>query len=76
MELRFINACEDGNLNLVQHLFYNNTINVSYDNEYAFRWTCRRGHLQIAQWLLSVKPDILNTFFIYKNNLHKHIINR
>jgi hypothetical protein len=27
-------------------------------NESAFRLACYDGHLQLAQWLLSVKPDI------------------
>jgi ankyrin repeat protein len=33
-------------------------INISADNEYAFRWACCNGHLPVAQWLLQVKPDI------------------
>ncbi len=33
-------------------------INISADNEYAFRMACMYGHLNIAQWLLKIKPDI------------------
>ena len=55
---QFIDACEDGNLELIQQLFYNNTINISSGNEWAFRYACLKGHLHVAQWLLSVKPDI------------------
>lgn len=34
------------------------TINISYENDYAFRFACVEGHLGVAQWLLSIKPDI------------------
>jgi ankyrin repeat protein len=33
-------------------------INISYNNEAAFLSTCYEGHLEVAQWLISVKPDI------------------
>jgi len=34
------------------------TIDVSAGNECAFRGSTENGHLEIAQWLLSVKPSI------------------
>jgi len=34
------------------------TIDISADNEYAFRSACTGGHLNVAQWLLQVKPTI------------------
>ncbi len=33
-------------------------IDVSAWNEYAFRFACLNGHLQVAQWLLEIEPDI------------------
>ena len=30
----------------------------SYINEEGFFWACENGHLEVAKWLLSVKPDI------------------
>ena len=30
----------------------------SYINEEGFIWACKNGYLEVAQWLLSVKPDI------------------
>ena len=58
MEIQFIHACEKGDLELAQQLFYNNNINISTNNEEAFRYACYHGHLQVAQGLLYVKPNI------------------
>ena len=33
-------------------------VNISSCNESAFRWACHNGHLEVAQWLLEVKPNI------------------
>ena len=29
-----------------------------YVNNESFKWACENGHLEVAQWLLSIKPDI------------------
>lgn len=34
------------------------TINISAEDEYAFRYACRNGYLNVAQWLLQIKPTI------------------
>ena len=34
------------------------TIDVSANNEYAFKNACENGHLEVVKWLLSIKPDI------------------
>jgi hypothetical protein len=55
----FNTLCKSGNLEEAhQYLLENPTINISANNEEAFRYTCLYGHLEGAQWLLSVKPDI------------------
>jgi hypothetical protein len=59
METRFIDLCKKGDLiGLQQLLELHPDINISADNECAFRWTCAYGHLHVCQWLLQVKPDI------------------
>jgi hypothetical protein len=35
MELQFIEMCKNGNLKIAQQLFYNNTINISAENEHV-----------------------------------------
>jgi hypothetical protein len=59
METQFIVLCIDGDLiGLKELLRVNPDINISADNEWAFRLTCLYGHLHVVQWLLQVKPDI------------------
>jgi hypothetical protein len=41
----------------------NPLINVSLENEYPFRISCENGHLQMAQWLLNIKPTIQISIF-------------
>ncbi len=55
----FIEACRDGNIQEVQKMVttYGNKY-VSKYNECAFYISCYNGHLNIAQYLLDVKPDI------------------
>ena len=44
----------------------------SYINDEGFIWACENGHLEVAKWLLSVKPDInsleYNLYYRYYNN--------
>lgn len=54
-----INACENGELEVVKRLLQIKPyIDISYDNENAFRTACTNGHLEIAQLLLQIKPNI------------------
>ena len=53
---RFRIACHTGKLAQAQQLWIENpNINISSG---IFIWTCVNGHLEVAQWLLQVKPDI------------------
>ena len=60
IQLRLFKYCENGQLDKVKELYnlYPNNINISANEEKAFRLACKYGHLDIAKWLLEVKPDI------------------
>jgi ankyrin repeat protein len=52
----FINHCKNGNLDLVKELLdKKRNINISANNDEAFRLSCSHGHLEIAQLLFSLK---------------------
>src|SRR5438477_627703 len=57
----FTNACIKGQFEFVKYIINEYTahdINVHSDNEYAFRFSCRNGHLNVAQWLVDTFDDI------------------
>ncbi len=56
----FIKACLNGRLNVAIWLYsiYSSQINISEFDELVFRNACEKNYLEMAQWLLSVKPDI------------------
>ena len=58
-EEAFIDACENGNLDVAQWLYQiKPTIDISVDQEAAFCYACQNGHLDVAQWLYQIKPTI------------------
>jgi hypothetical protein len=64
IEVEFINYCKNGDLVLARDLLQQNPkINISADNEGAFRWACYNSQFHVAQWLLSVKPNINISFW-------------
>jgi ankyrin repeat protein len=60
----FIDLCKHGNLQKIQEYYcnyyndFNKILDISADNESAFVCACDYGHLELAQWLLEMKPDI------------------
>ena len=54
---KFIRACESANSHDYINLFQQNNFDINVCKE-AFRVACQRGHLELAKWLLSVKPSI------------------
>ena len=34
-------------------------IDISNENECAFKKACEKGHVKVAKWLLETKPDII-----------------
>ena len=64
-------ACEDGNLKLAKKLLqkYPN-IDISFNNEYIFRYACYNKRFKLAKWLLKVKPNIdisINNEYAFKS---------
>ena len=48
----FMILCSKGNLQKAMKMYnLNKNIDISYENNYAFRWSCRNGHLNVANWL-------------------------
>ena len=59
MEQEFIKLCSKGDLwGAHQYLQLHPDINISVQQDYAFRRACFNGHLEMAQWLYQIKPDI------------------
>jgi len=55
----FIYDCFYGHLAVAQWLYQiKPAIDISAQNEYAFRKACFYGHLAVAQWLYQIKPTI------------------
>ena len=49
--------CCEGKLHVIKWLLMvNPTIDISENNEEAFRWACYYGRLSVAKWLLCINP--------------------
>ena len=48
-------------------------VNISAENEYAFRQACYSGHLEVAKWLLTVSPTIINDSFSHWIQLSRNL---
>lgn len=57
---KFYQLIEFGNLPALQRFYHFNPdrIDISAENEQAFSYACEFGHLEIAEWLFLIKPDI------------------
>ncbi len=58
IQANFENACWNGDIILAKKLWLNNKINVNINSELIFRWTCKNGHIEVAQWLWQISPNI------------------
>ena len=60
-KLQFIKACENGNAHGALELYSNYpSINIHDDEDYAFRYSCINGHLELAKWLYNMCNCIVN----------------
>ena len=50
----FEHACSLGFLEYAKYLVNENDIDIHTSNDYAFRWSCYNGHLEIVQWLVQL----------------------
>ena len=54
-------VCSWGQLNVAKWLLkIKPDIDISAENDHAFREACKNGHLQIAKWLLEIKQTKIN----------------
>lgn len=54
----FNNACASGELETAKQLLRENTEKITAEvMDSGFKRACREGHVEVAQWILSVKPD-------------------
>ena len=50
----FARACRFGKIEIAKEIFKKGNIDIHAYNEFAFRWTCEHGHLEVAKWLLNI----------------------
>ena len=85
---KFIELCENGKLEEAKQLYslFNSNINISYKDDYAFRYACFNGHIEVAKWLLSLPKNIItinldpsykyDTIVKHKNNYEKYKLSK
>jgi len=61
MENKFIELCKIGNLYKIKKFYYKHKeINISAEDDEVFKNACSKGHLKVAQWLLSISNNKIN----------------
>jgi hypothetical protein len=56
MESIFLDACKSGDIQTLRSLDYSR-FNTHAQDEYAFRYACENGHLDIVKFLLTLEPS-------------------
>ena len=51
---KFIRCCRNGQLEQAKEIYHSNNIDIHANNDSAFRRSCRKGHIDVAQWLHSL----------------------
>lgn len=59
-------CCMNGSFNEAKIIYSTNNIDIHYNNDEIFMWSCCSGILEIAKWIYSL--DSPNNFIINRNN--------
>lgn len=77
IEKDFLYCCADGNLEEAKSLYSSHKeINIRAYNDKAFVLSCRYKHIDIANWLYSLDPNICvhtNNSQLFKKTVKKEI---
>jgi len=69
LEIMFMQSCEFGHIEIAKLLLkIRPELNISCEDNYAFNYACINNHLDIAQWLYSINPNIPMIDIEMKNN--------
>jgi len=64
----FIVICGYGFLETAQWLYNSENIDIHYENELAFRYSCLDRHLDLAKWLIEISKENGKIINIHVNN--------
>ncbi len=55
----FCKLCKGGKICDTLQFYYEwkHIIDIHYDNEYAFRWSCKNGYLDLVKWLWKISDE-------------------
>ena len=75
MNDQFCTACYFGHLTIAKLILQNNPdINISAQNNSAFRYACERGHLKTAEWLRTLKPFLYTITYTADGEYYSYYI--
>jgi ankyrin repeat protein len=61
IKMSFIDCIKEGNLDKAKQFLQDNpNYNIHANDEEAFRWSCRLGHLKVAKWLWDISNHKIN----------------
>jgi len=58
IHIEFTRACYYGKMLVAKYIYSKHNINLHTGDEWAFRWACKKGHIEVAKWLFEQDPKI------------------